>query len=145
MQRKREWVTDWKGRDDAVRRCGSRGLVVVLAVVWLSAATGCSRGEGVGVPSAKALLTVVPGYLSECAAYDGVAQVAWDASAVGASRVRVEVGQLGNTDSRVFYEGDGRSSVATGPWVTAGTVFILVDRDTGALLDSYEVKALPCL
>ena len=145
MRRKWNRSLDGDGRQDGQQRVGWRRLVVTLVLGGAAAVTGCSRGDVVAAPATAKLLTVVPGNLSECASYDGIARVAWDASPVGASSVRVEVGQLGNTDSRVFYEGDGTSSAVTGPWVRAGTVFILFDGDTGALLDSFEVKARPCL
>lgn len=145
MRRKRNRSSGGNGRHDAQRCVGWSRLVVTLVFGGVAAVTGCSRGEAVAAPPTGTLLAVVPGDLSECASYDGIAQVTWDASRVGASRVRVEVGQLGNTDSRVFYEGGGKSSMVTGPWVRAGTVFILFDGDTGALLDSFEVKARPCL
>lgn len=95
--------------------------------------------------SSPPLLSVIPGEMSECGPETGIAKVSWDAHRPDISRVRIEVGQLGNEQSRTFFIGSSKSSSFTEQWVRVGTVFILLDDETGEFLKSYEVTAVPCL
>ena len=127
-------------RQPRLRR-GTYALGMALALPLLS----CG-GTGQGGPAADlASLRVTPGQLSECGAGPASVEVAWDATRAGVSRVRVEVGQLGMAESRLFFEGDVAASAATGPWAGIGTVFLLVDDGTGDVLAHHEITGLACL
>lgn len=95
--------------------------------------------------SSSSLLSVMPGEMSECGPETSIAKVSWDAGRSDISRVRIEVGQMGSEQSRTFFIGSSKSSSFTEKWVRVGTVFILLDDETGKFLKSYEVRAVPCL
>ena len=120
-----------------------------FALALSLALPACSRNESDHADSngtrSNPLLSVTPGEMAECSPGLGVAEVSWDASQLGVSRIRVEVGQLGGQQTRTFFVGDSKSSSTTEQWVRIGTVFMLLDDETGKFLDSYEVKAIPCL
>ena len=125
--------------------------VSLLSLILLMG--GCTGKDGIGDGesnspadvSSPSLLSVIPGEMSECGPETGVAKVSWDARRSDNSRVRIEVGQLGSEQSRIFFIGNSKSSSLTEQWVRVGTVFILLDHETGKFLDSYEVKSVPCL
>lgn len=105
----------------------------------------CGGADRVDAVAQAPLLAVVSEPISECGPATVVAEVSWDAKRLGIQAVRVEVGQLGNTESKVFFAGDSKGSMLTEQWVRVGTVFILVDEETGRVLDSREVRGRPCL
>lgn len=105
----------------------------------------CGESDRVDPVARGPLLSVMSDTISECGPGMVVAEVSWDARRLGIQTVRVEVGQLGNTDPKVFFVGDSKGSMVTEQWVRIGTVFILVDERTGRVLDSREVRGRPCL
>lgn len=118
------------------------GLLVSAAVASLAA---CGARDRADRAPENRLLTVAPNTVSECGPETVVAKVSWDAEQLGIRSVRVEVGHLGNSEPKVFFLGDSKASMFTEQWVRIGTIFILVDGDTGRILASQEVRALPCL
>ena len=133
----------WQSRAPGWVLGGGFALALSLAL------PACSRNEsdhaGLNGARSNPLLSVTPGEMSECSHEMGVAEVSWDASQLGVSKVRVEVGQLGGQQTRTFFVGDSKSSSTTEQWVRIGTVFILLDDETGKFLDAHEVTAIPCL
>lgn len=126
------------------RLSGVRPIFLASAFALTACGGGGESGSAYGVPS-NPLLTVVPGTLSECGPEAVVAEVSWNASQLGIPSVRVEVGQLGNSEPKVFFVGESRGSMLTEQWVRVGTIFILVDDENGRILDSREVLGVPCL
>lgn len=131
----------WKAALARVRRCPAH-LLVSSMIASLAACGDPDRDDpGVQAP----LLSVVPDTVSECGSDMVVAEVSWDAERLGIQAVRVEVGQLGNTEPKVFFVGDSKASMLTEQWVRVGTIFILLDQDSGKVLDSREVTGRACL
>lgn len=80
--------------------------------------------------SYSASLTITPGVITDCQDGRGVAQLAWNGT-TGTVQIHLTnpAGPLLTTS------GDAAGAVATGPWVTDGAIFVLVDS-TGTAIAS---------
>lgn len=120
-------------------------LILLVGGCTGRAGPGDGENKSTSSVSSPSLLSVIPGEMSECGPETGIAKVSWDAHRSDISRVRIEVGQMGSEQSRTFFIGSSKSSSYTEKWVRVGTVFILLDDETGEFLKSYEMRAVPCL
>lgn len=100
----------------------------------------CTRGDSTAAPD-PASIRFSPSAVSECGGGTIAGEVSWRSSA---KRVRVEVGQVGNEQRKVFFVGAPVASGMTEQWVRKGTVFILLDDERNEYLDSIEVEGTPC-
>ncbi len=91
-----------------------------------------SKGGGVSLPR---LITANPNPIPTPSGAPGQTLISW--SALGSSGVEVRVGSAAGT---LFASGGPTGSAQTGDWVTDGTVFVLVDATTHAVLSATTVS-----
>ncbi|MFQ5741001.1 MAG: hypothetical protein ACE5JX_18520 [Acidobacteriota bacterium] len=83
---------------------------------------------------APPVITATPNPIMVCDGGAGKTDISWMAE--GFSRVEIRVG---SPDGTLFARGGASGSKETGKWVRDGLTFFLLDRETGAVLDSIAV------
>lgn len=90
-------------------------------------------------------LRVVPAHVYRCAGRDRVvAAVTWSVADQTVENVEIRVTGPGENVAKVFTAGGTQGLASTGPWVTEGVGFSLVDAATGRELDRRVIRGLPC-
>ena len=132
-------------------------LPMLAITATLAMIAGCGRHdqstEGAhGVDAAQpaaaipvhGAITTTPSSVASCGA--GVsATVTWDARRAHSDTndTAILVGESFAT-AKLFAEGGNQGSAKTGPWIRAGTMFILEDKRTGKVLDTLTIGSHPC-
>lgn len=122
-----------------VRGPRTRAAAAAWGLPLLIGLCACSRGDGAARDPVS--IRFSPSALSECEGEAIAGEASWRSNA---KRVRVEVGQVGSEQRKVFFVGAPVGSGMTEQWVRKGTVFILVDDERNEYLDSFEVGGVPC-
>lgn len=124
--------------------CGKKASEADL-VAGLSDEKVQPASAAAAVPDGGGLLFVEPGNVQLCAyIVHIVAKVSWKVQDPTVSKVRVEVNQKGDAERKLFTVQGPQGEQMTGPWVTKGTQFHLMDDATNKELATFEVTNKRC-